>query len=240
VASQDETVQARISAFWSTVAPEYEAHPGNVPARDSAEYGAWVDAIRDVLPPAPADVLDIATGTGFVALIAAGLGHRVTGIDLSSAMLDEGRAEADRRGVEVAFEIDDAVEPQFVPASFDAIISRHFIWTLREPERALRNWLQLLRPGGRVVAIDGFWFERTTDDDDAGDDVPGLFEQHYTKETRAALPAMQMTAVGPIAAMFEQAGFDRVMVSDLETVYALADSPPGVQPWYVVTACRSG
>ncbi|MGD9890173.1 MAG: class I SAM-dependent methyltransferase [Dehalococcoidia bacterium] len=235
--SHDEMVQAHITAFWSTVAPEYEAHPGNIPARDSAEYGAWVDAIRDVLPPAPADVLDIATGTGFVALIAAGLGHRVTGIDLSSAMLDEARAEADRRGLEVTFEINDAVEPDFAPASFDAIISRHFIWTLREPGRALGNWLRLLRPGGRVVAIDGFWFNRATDGD-AADDAPGLFEQHYTKETRAALPAMQMTAVGPIVAMFEQAGFDRVMVSDLETVHVLADSPPGIQPWYVVTACR--
>jgi SAM-dependent methyltransferase len=238
MASQDETVQEHITAFWSTVAPEYETHPGNVPARDSAEYGAWVEAIRDVLPPAPADVLDIATGTGFVALIAAGLGHRVSGVDLSSAMLEEARAEADRRGVEVTFEIKDAVEPAFEPPSFDAIISRHFIWTLREPGRALQNWLRLLRPSGRVVAIDGFWFERTTDDDDAGNDAPGLFEQHYAKETRAALPAMQMTAVGPIAAMFEQAGFDRIMVSDLGTVHALAERPPGVQPWYVVTACR--
>src|SRR5581483_4600941 len=139
-----EPAQARITGFWSTVAPEYEAHGGNVPARGSAEYGAWVAAIRELLPPAPADVLDIATGTGFVALIAAGLGHRVTGIDLSDAMLAEARAEAGRRGLPVTFRLDDAVAPEGAAASYDAIISRHFIWTLREPVRALRNWLEPL------------------------------------------------------------------------------------------------
>jgi SAM-dependent methyltransferase len=236
---QDEPVQAQITAFWSTVAPGYEAHRGNVPARDSAEYGAWVEAVRELLPPAPADVLDIATGTGFVALIAAGLGHRVTGIDLSSAMLDEARAEADRRGLGVTFANDDAVDPSLAAAGFDAIISRHFLWTLREPQRAMRNWLRLLRPGGRVVAIDGFWFDQATAGDDAAaGETPGLFEQHYTTQTRAALPAMQMTAVEPVAAMFEEAGFELVTIGDLASVHALAENPPGSQPWYVVVARR--
>ena len=68
--SQD--AQERINGLWSAVAPEYETHAGNVPGRDSEEYAAWVAALRSLLPPAPADILDIGTGTGFVALIAAG------------------------------------------------------------------------------------------------------------------------------------------------------------------------
>jgi SAM-dependent methyltransferase len=236
MAPKDDPVQARITGFWSTVAPGYEAHQGNVPAPDSAEFRAWEEAIRDLLPPAPADVLDIATGTGFVALIAAALGHRVTGIDLSEAMLAEARREAGRRRLDVTFALSDAVEPDLPAASFDAIISRHFIWTLREPVRAFRDWLRLLRPGGRAVAIDGFWFNQPADEDTS--EGPDLFGEHYTEETRAALPAMHLSSVEPIVGMFVEAGFSDVQMSDLASVHALAEDPPGAEPWYVITARR--
>lgn len=240
--ARDDSVQARITGFWSTTASEYEAHEGNVPARDSAELGAWVEAIRELLPPAPADVLDIATGTGFVALIAAGLGQRVTGIDLSEPMLAEARKAAAERGLEVCFELRDAVTPELQPRSFDAIVCRHFIWTLREPETALRNWRELLRPGGRVVAIDGFWFrESEAPSEVATSEQPqevGLFERYYTKETRAALPAMSFASPAPVIALFERAGFSNVEVSRLAAVHALAEHPPSAEPWYVVVARR--
>lgn len=135
----DDSLQGRITEFWNTVAPEYEAHEGNVPVRASAEYEAWVEAIRDLLPMASSDVLDIATGTGFVALAAARLGHRVMGIDLAEAMLSEARREAAQSELTVNFELRDAVSPGFAAASFNAIVCRHFIWTLREPEDALRT-----------------------------------------------------------------------------------------------------
>lgn len=236
----DSSVQARITGFWSAVAAEYEAHGGNVPASDSAEFRAWVEAIRELLPAAPADVLDIATGTGFAALIAAGLGHRVTGIDLSEAMLAEARKAAAARGLAIRFELRDAVTPKLPPHSLDAIVCRHFLWTLREPEVALRSWRVLLRPGGRVVAIDGFWFRESGAASDEGareqPEQVGLFDRYYTRETRAALPAMSFASAAPIVAMFERAGFSRVERSDLAAVHALAEDPPSAEPWYVVVA----
>ena len=93
----DSDVQARITTFWSTVAPLYNSYQGNVPRVESAEYAAWIRAIERLLPTPPADVLDIGTATGFVALIASQLGHRAIGIDLSTAMLAEARMQADRR-----------------------------------------------------------------------------------------------------------------------------------------------
>ena len=85
----DSDVQDRITAFWSTIARYYESDPGNVPSLDTTEYAAWIRAIERLLPPPPADVLDVGTGTGFVALIASQLGHRAIGLDLSSSMLAE-------------------------------------------------------------------------------------------------------------------------------------------------------
>jgi ubiquinone/menaquinone biosynthesis C-methylase UbiE len=210
--SNSENPQSKINDFWNTVAPGYDEHAGNVAVRGTAEYAAWTDAIREVLPATPSDVLDIATGTGFVALIIAELGHRVTGVDIAESMIAEARRNAEATGLNATFAIGDAVAPGFPPESFDAVISRHFLWTLREPEAALRNWRALLRPGGRVVAIDGFWFAASSAD---GPELPGLFEEHYTADTRSALPIMQMRDASPVIALFRDAGFGEVTLRDL-------------------------
>ena len=210
--------QDNINAFWSMVAPGYEAHPGNVVPVESAEYGKWVATVRDALPAPPADVLDVATGTGFLARIAASVGHRVVGIDLSEQMLAEARESGPRAAdLELEFRLGDAVAPDFAPASFDAVTNRHLLWTLREPRTAIASWRALLRPGGRIVAIDGFWFRDSVSEDDA-ESEPGPFERYYTPDTRAALPVMQLDDAAAVAALFEAVGFAEVRAVDLTTL----------------------
>ena len=138
-------------------------------------------------PDPPSDVLDVASGTGYLALAAASLGHRVTAVDLAPAMLDELVANATARGLAVDARLGDAVAPAFSPASFAAATSRHLLWT---PPRAsaMANWRELLRSGGRLVAVDGFWFTQWDDGE-----VPPLFVEHYTADTRGELPFMHPT-----------------------------------------------
>ncbi len=194
--------QTHITTFWSVVAADYEAHAGNVAAYDSAEYQIWLDALASVLPDPPSDVLDVATGTGYVALAAALLGHRVTAVDLAAAMLDELVDNAATRSLTVEARLGDAVAPDFPPASFDAVTSRHLLWTLREPGAAMANWRQLLRPGGHLVAVDGFWFTDWSDDE-----APALFSEHYTADTRGELPFMHLDGPEPILRMLAGTGF---------------------------------
>jgi SAM-dependent methyltransferase len=219
--------QAHINTFWGSVAADYEAHGGNVAEYGSAEYQRWVDALASVLPEPPSDVLDVASGTGYVALAAASLGHHVTATDLAPAMLDELLANAAARDLTVDVRLGDAVTPDFPPASFDAVTSRHLLWTLREPATAMANWRQLLRPGGRLVAVDGFWFTQWDDDD-----VPPPFAEHYTAETRGELPFMLIDGPDPILAMLAEAGF----------VNPAAEPRPdlslGVGAPYIITATR--
>ncbi len=231
----DSDVQENITTFWSTVAPFYNSDPGNVPGLESAEYQAWIRAMKRLLPPPPADVLDIGTGTGFVALIASQLGHRALGLDLSMAMLAEARRQAQELGLKPCFQIGDAVKPPLEEASLDAIVCRHFLWTLRRPEVALANWLRLLRPNGRVVAIDGFWFAQARPEE--GFD---LFQRHYNDQTRGLLPAMRWERVEPVAALLRTAGFSEVTTGDLADVHGVAVQPASAQPWYVVTGRRAG
>jgi ubiquinone/menaquinone biosynthesis C-methylase UbiE len=225
-----DSIQDRISGFWNLIASGYEAHKGNVPARDSEEYRAWVLALAEMLPSSPCDVLDVGTGTGFVALITAGLGHCVTAIDLAEPMLTEARTEAARRGASVRFLTGDAVSPELPESSFDALTSRHLIWTLRDPDAALSAWRRLLRPGGRVIAIDGFWFSPL--DDSAAEE--GVFESYYTRDVRRRLPGWQHSEPGTIVRLFEKAGFIRVRVRMLDEIQRVALNPPSDKPAYAI------
>jgi len=211
------------------VAPGYEAHGGNVPAFDTPLYSAWTSEIDAIVPSPPADVLDLATGTGFVAVILAALGHRVTAVDLSADMLRIASNAATERGLTIRFLFDDAVAPAFEPAGFDVITNRHLLWTLREPDRALSAWRELLRPGGLLVAFDGFWFDPRPG---PHDDEPEPFRRHYTAETRAELPFMHLDRTDSIVAAVERAGFRDVEVRSLPD---LGDGPDRAVP-YVLTA----
>jgi SAM-dependent methyltransferase len=219
--------QAHITTFWNTVAAGYEAHAGNVAEYGSAQYQRWVDALAAVLPAPPGDVLDVASGTGYLALAAASLGHRVTAVDLAPAMLEELVATATARGLTVDTRLGDAVAPDFPPARFDAVTSRHLLWTLRQPASAMANWRELLRPGGRLVAVDGFWF--TTWDDGH---IPALFAAHYTADTRAELPFMLLDKAEPILSMLAASGFADVAAEPRPDL-SLGDGVP-----YLITGTR--
>jgi len=231
--------QRRITAFWNTVAPNYES-PGNVAPVGTADYAKWVEALRSVLPTSPARVLDVGTGTGFVARIAAVLGHRVTAIDLSEGMLDASSARD--CGLAITFAVGDAVDPPFPAGSFDVVVSRSVLWTLRQPELAFRNWYKLLSPGGRMVAIYGLSAAaRSEPPPDAGAEdsgqEPTLFERHYTPETREELTAMYLTGHEPLVTAADAAGFRDVAVIPLEMVRGWETSPGSDLP-YALSATR--
>ena len=85
-------------------------------------------------------MLDIGAGTGFLSLLLAREGYRVTALDLAPGMLARLGDKARSRGLEIALVEANAADPP--RESFDAIVERHVVWTLPEPELALQAWHQ--------------------------------------------------------------------------------------------------
>lgn len=142
-----------IRRFWDDDAAGYDDSPGHRP-RDPAVTAAWAAALSTLLPPPPALILDCGAGTGFLSLLAARAGHRVTALDLSPRMLEQLSATARADGLEVTT-VEGAADD--VPAGpFDAVVERHLLWTLPDPDAALRAWRRAA-PGGRLVVVESVW-----------------------------------------------------------------------------------
>jgi ubiquinone/menaquinone biosynthesis C-methylase UbiE len=80
----------------------------------------------------------------------------VDAVDFSPAMVERARAKAaDRAGVR--FAVADAADPPLPAAAYDAVLCRHVLWALPEPQAALRHWIALLKPAGRLLLVEGHW-----------------------------------------------------------------------------------
>jgi SAM-dependent methyltransferase len=85
-----------IAGYWDMAADSFDVQPDHG-LRDPAVRAAWAHLLWAWLPPSPCDVLDLGCGTGSLALLAAGAGHRVVGVDLSPRMVEQGQRQAGQR-----------------------------------------------------------------------------------------------------------------------------------------------
>lgn len=101
-------------------------------------------------------VLDIGTGPGFFAILAALRGHDVTAVDMNENMLRQAGYNAGQVGANVHF-VHVGHHLPFTEESFDLILSRDVTWTLTDPKNQLREWFELLKPGGKMLYFDAEW-----------------------------------------------------------------------------------
>jgi SAM-dependent methyltransferase len=104
--------------------------------------------------------LDVATGTGNTALAIAPLVSRVTGLDMSVRMLEQGQKRALEEGITNAdFLEGSAEELPFADATFDLVTSRHAPHHFRDVPKFLSEVSRVLKPGGRFVMADQITLE---------------------------------------------------------------------------------
>jgi demethylmenaquinone methyltransferase/2-methoxy-6-polyprenyl-1,4-benzoquinol methylase len=115
-------------------------------------------ALQSLQPYAPQRILDIATGTGDFALMAAKLlkPREIVGADLSEGMLNVARRKAmqSEYARNIVFQKEDCMALSFTDATFDAITVAYGIRNYEDLDRGLREMLRVLKPGGRLVIIE--------------------------------------------------------------------------------------
>jgi SAM-dependent methyltransferase len=152
----DPRTREEIRQYWDDAAAEYDSLPDHG-LLDLDIRTAWKDLLRTWLPTRSSDVVDLACGTGTMSALMAELGHQVRGVDLSGEMVARATAKTAPFGAAVEVTQGDAAAPPFAAGSADVVFARHVLWTLPKPMTALRRWAELLRPGGRMLLVEGRW-----------------------------------------------------------------------------------
>ena len=126
---------------------------------ESGDFGQLARSIEHVAekfmarrPLVPgARVLDVACGTGNLALIAARRGCIVSGIDIASNLLDQARARAAAEGLRIDFDEGDAEALPFAGCKFDLVVSMFGVMFAPRPDVAAAELLRVTKPGGQVA-----------------------------------------------------------------------------------------
>ena len=142
VLTQDDPLAARARRIWNGG----DFHP----IARSFEPGAQAFVARLGLTPG-ARVLDVACGTGNLALPAARAGAQVTGVDIAPSLLVEARHQARLANLAIRFDEGDAEALPYADAQFDVTITMFGAMFAYRQERAAAELLRVTRPGGRVA-----------------------------------------------------------------------------------------
>ncbi len=122
-------------------------------------YERITNTIRDIhalalerTDPKPGErVLDAATGTGAVAILAAKRGADVVGQDIAPVLIETARERAAEEGAEVDFQVGDAEDMSFADASFDVVLSTCGIMFAPDHEAIAGELARVTKPGGRLA-----------------------------------------------------------------------------------------
>jgi SAM-dependent methyltransferase len=135
-------VSGSVSEMWS----------GSSYERIAESYAAIHDRVVAVLAPERGSrVLDVACGTGGVALRAARTGADVVGSDISADLLAKARHAADREGLAVRFDHGDCQELPYRDAGFDGVASAFGAIFAADHDRSACELARVCRPGGRLA-----------------------------------------------------------------------------------------
>jgi demethylmenaquinone methyltransferase/2-methoxy-6-polyprenyl-1,4-benzoquinol methylase len=114
-------------------------------------------AIASIASIHPQRILDIATGTGDLAIAASRLKpESVTGIDIAEQMLAVGRGKIEKLGLKntISLQPGDSEALAFTDNSFDAVTCAYGVRNFENLEAGLREMCRVMRPGGRVAILE--------------------------------------------------------------------------------------
>jgi ubiquinone/menaquinone biosynthesis C-methylase UbiE len=153
-------LKKRIEKYWNWRSSSYELDQAKS-IETVNDWEATINALVSHVKGNDIRALDVGTGPGQLAFYLAGAGFKVTGIDISPGMVARAEQKALQDGLSCDFQTGDAENLPFEDNTFDVVVTRNLVWTLPDPQAAIREWHRVLKPNGRIIISDGYWQNTT-------------------------------------------------------------------------------
>lgn len=146
----------KISSYWTSSSSGYDKCI-KAQFNNSRILGFWNKLLKKGLDnKSSLKILDVGTGPGFFSILLSRMGNDVTAIDASEGMIETAGKNFREAGVDVKIYMEDASDLKKEKDNFyDTVVSRDVTWTLTDPEGAYKEWLRVLKPGGKIIICDG-------------------------------------------------------------------------------------
>ena len=146
----------QVEAMFDNIAPNYDKL--NHRLSWNIDRGWRRKAIRLLEPYKPQTMLDIATGTGDFAILAAQMLHpkQLVGADISEGMMAVGAKKVKKAGLEavISFAKEDCLNLSYNEGSFDAVTAAFGIRNFANLDRGLSEMCRVLKPGGHLSIVE--------------------------------------------------------------------------------------
>lgn len=146
----------QVEEMFNNIAPTYDTL--NHRLSWDIDKGWRKKAIAQLQPFSPRHILDIATGTGDFAILAARMltPEKLIGADISEGMMDIGRQKVKRARLEqiISFEKKDCLQLSYPENSFDAVTAAFGIRNFPDLDRGLKEIFRVLKPGGHLSIVE--------------------------------------------------------------------------------------
>ena len=146
----------QVELMFDNIAPAYDTLNHRLSL--NIDRGWRKKAIRQLKPYQPQAILDIATGTGDFAIMAAQMlkPQRLTGADISEGMMDIGRKKVAAKGLSdiITFDKEDCTHLSYPDASYDAVMAAFGIRNFADLDMGLAEMYRVLRPGGHLSIVE--------------------------------------------------------------------------------------
>ena len=146
----------QVEQMFDNIAPTYDTL--NHRLSWDIDRGWRRKAIQQLAPYKPQTMLDIATGTGDFAIMAAQMlkPQQLVGADISEGMMDIGRKKVKAQGLDkiISFAKEDCLALSYDDASFDAVTAAFGIRNFADLDKGLSEMCRVLKPGGHLSIVE--------------------------------------------------------------------------------------
>ncbi|MEN9498050.1 MAG: hypothetical protein RL750_949 [Bacteroidota bacterium] len=154
--SSGSSKKEQVAHMFDRIAPRYDLLNRFLSARIDLHWRK--DALREMIPFAPKKILDVATGTADLALMADTILQpaSIVGIDISPQMLEVGKNKIGKvkKSDRIILESGDAEAINHSDGSFDLVMVAYGIRNFQDLSTGLKEMLRVLRPGGKLLILE--------------------------------------------------------------------------------------